>query len=538
MGGTLFLRGDDDNTATFSTISYATNDVVVNGSATINVDRTGVNTSETTKLLQIRNLTIGAETLSIAGADTYKFGVSGTMTMTASPTLNLTADMAINGTVTDNGAGLSLIKQGTSTLWFNTNTSTFTGPVIVEQGAVRFGNTTTASTTSTAGLASSMILDPGASIQLQALTNINTGTGQKIDVRSGNFAGGLGIVQLNATFDPTSLLTSTSSGELLLTAAFATPLTLDSIGAGTFQLATTAATTYSGSLGAVGASGTWVVGGNSQNLTFTLANPNVFSGSGLLQVGSLLLGGGTVTMNTSNNYTGGTVVARGTSLAWSPTGAADTPLGTGPLDLFGTATVSGANGVFTQNTVVIHPGATVAISDATTSANRWGSGNAMALNGATLSYTGATAGSSQTIGNFSFAAGSHMTFAGTGIGTINVGTGAGTLTRAGDATLVFSTNNVGLLGTASAGGGRLIISGGGPTTANGMAGGYFVDGTSNTFVTYGANGFADAAYNVTNLPAGLVAGTGLAQINTASVTLADNPSIYALGFTSGVGDHE
>jgi autotransporter-associated beta strand protein len=546
VGGTLLLRGDDDNTATFSTITYNTNNIVVNGNSTITVDRTGAQTSETTKLVQIQNLTMGAETLTVTAGNSYRFGVAGTMTMTASSTLSLSADMSISGSVVDNGAGLSLIKQGGSTLWFNTTSSSFTGPLIVEQGAIRFGNTTTASTTSTAGLASSMILDPGASVQLQAATNISAG--QKIDVRSGNFTTGtgtttgigLGYVQLNTVIDPTALaplITSSSTGALLINVATynpTNPLTISAIGAGNFQIAGATAMTYSPTSLGAGANGTWVVGGNGVNFTFLAANTNTLTGANRLQAGSLLLSGGSVVMNTSNNYTGGTVDARGTGLNWS-TGGTNTPLGTGQVDLFGTATASSA-ALFTQNTFVIHPGATVAMTDATFTANRWGSATPMALNGASLSYTAGVAGSNtQAVGNLTIAGGTRINFTGTAnAGVINVGpAGAGTFTRTAGASLVFTTNSAGSLGTAGASGAEVFITGGGPalaTIAGGgtMAAGYFVDGSANTFVNYGGTGFIDVPYTTAaaNLPAGLTGGNAVAQMTTTgNVTLADNPSI-------------
>ncbi len=221
---------------------------------------------------------------------------------------------------------------------------------------LRFGTAIAASTTAQAGIGN-LTINPGGQIQIEALTNINTTAGQKVDARSTPAAPAQ--VQLNAAFDPSSILTSASNGVLLLnTATFGTQLNLSTIGAGNFQLAAGLATTYSASQLLVGSNGTWVVGGNNANFTFTSTNTNVLSGSGLLQIGSLAFGGGTVTMNTSNSYTGGTVIARGTGLLWNPSTAGNTPLGTGAVDVFGTATATGANGVFSQNSFVIHPGAT------------------------------------------------------------------------------------------------------------------------------------------------------------------------------------
>jgi autotransporter-associated beta strand protein len=549
VGGTLFLRGDDDNTTTFSTITYNTNDVVVNGNSTINADRTGAQAAETAKLLQFRNLTIGAETLTVSAGNSYRLGVSGTTTLLASPTLNLTNDLVFNGPVTDNGGGLSVIKQGGGSLWFNNSASTFTGPLYVEAGILRFGNGGTTSTTATVGNASSIVLDPGAAIQLQATTNINTGIGQKIDARSGNFAGGFDTVQMNAAMNPASLITSTSSGLLVGAVAMSTALDMSTIGNGTFQLATTTQLQYTATTLGAGAPsanipgvGVYRLGGNGQNLFFN-ANA-LFLGNTRVQIGSLESPGGQVWIGNGNNtapvantYTGGTTVARGTTARVDTsavlTVAADN-FGSGTIDLFGALQVAGLASL-KLNTVNLHPGATVRLSDDSSahSNDRWDDNTPMALFGSNLdlgTFVGNT--SSETIGNLSFAAGSRVDFINAGAGLINVGAGSGTLTRVGNATLVFTTAGANQLGATAVGGsGRLIVNGTAPTVVNGMVGAYIVNQTDNSFVTYGANGFANAAATQTNLPAGLTAGTAIVNVN-ANTQLVDNPVIYAMSISA------
>ncbi|MEI9894809.1 MAG: hypothetical protein WDN28_13205 [Chthoniobacter sp.] len=305
VGGNLFLREDVDNTSTFATVTLNTNDIVVNGNATITVDRTGANTGESAKLVLVKSLTIGGETLTTAQGSSYRLGVAGKTTMTGSSTFSLGADMVFSGGITDNGAGLAVIKTGTATLWFNDTTSDFTGPLVINQGAVRFGNSSTASTSATIGQATRVIVNPGGSIQLQAAANV---ANAKIEVHSsGSFAGS---VVLNSAFDPKSLITSDSSGLLLLGATFSTALDMSLIGDGTFQLGTTGAFTYSAGTLGVGAVNpltgvnVYRLGGNAQNLTITAANANVLTGDNQVQIGSLLSAGGTVLFNNTNNYNG------------------------------------------------------------------------------------------------------------------------------------------------------------------------------------------------------------------------------------------
>jgi len=58
-----------------------------------------------------------------------------------------------------------------------------TGIVYVNAGTLRFGTGLAGNTSSTAGTGN-LVINPGAGIQLEAATNISTGAGQKIDLRS------------------------------------------------------------------------------------------------------------------------------------------------------------------------------------------------------------------------------------------------------------------------------------------------------------------------------------------------------------------
>ncbi|EDY20583.1 autotransporter-associated beta strand repeat protein [Chthoniobacter flavus Ellin428] len=549
VGGTLFLRADADNTTTFNTVAYDTNNIVVNGNSTITVDRTGAQTAETSKLVLVNNLTIGNETLTVGQGNSYRFGINGG-NLTNMATLNLGADMVINGNLTDNGAGIGLIKTGGNTLWFaNGNNSTFSGPLVINQGALRFGNSAVASATATVGAASKIIINPGASVQLEGVGNVNTGAGQQIEVRSaGSFAG---IVQLNSSFDPSAMITSNSTGLLLTPASFTTKLNLSTIGDGTFQFATTGAFSYTfASMGAGAANplnagvGVYRLGGNNQNLTITATNNNVLTGQNEVQVGSLLSGGGNFLFNNSNDYTGGTVISRGTA-ATITQGGANTPMGTGQVDVFGTLTAAGTTGSFlngagtaNNNVIVLHPGSYLqfdgnqAGNGGTTggNANRWDDNTPIALNGSSLlnqSQSGQV--QNETVGAISFANGSRISIINPGVPTGPHVLTTSSLTRVGKGTLVFTPGDT--FGTNGGNTDNFSVTGGLPANVNGMMPAWYVDSFHNSFVksasVSGLNLVQVVTPTQTSLGAGLVAGTDIVNLTAAS-TLVDNPVIYAL----------
>ena len=60
------------------------------------------------------------------------------------------------------------------------NGSTFSGPLVINQGVLRFGDTNTASATATVGATKNIIINPGASVQLEGVGNVNVAGGQRI----------------------------------------------------------------------------------------------------------------------------------------------------------------------------------------------------------------------------------------------------------------------------------------------------------------------------------------------------------------------
>ncbi|MDB6076167.1 MAG: Autotransporter-associated beta strand repeat protein, partial [Verrucomicrobiaceae bacterium] len=570
MGGNLSVQVDDTTTnSSGKTFNLNNNNVVVNGNATVTVNRnTGTGTGN---IVAFNGLTIGGQTLTLVGSNSDVPAFNSVL-LTNLATFS-TTNVSLLQNVTDGGAGLGIIRNGAAQLyfggaaptlvsgvWTNANgTPAFSGGVYVNPGAsLRFGTGLAGNSIAQAGIGN-LYINPGASIQLEASTNINTAAGQKIDARSTPAVPA--VVQLNTAFDPSGLITSTSSGLLAIPATMGTALNLSNIGDGTFHLA--GATTYSATTMVAGAGNVYRLGGNNQAFTITAANNNVLTGATRLQIGGLALtaGAAAFTFNNTNNYSGGTTISRGAVAQWSTSNLSagtNTPLGTGPLDVFGGAIAlttstggAGQNGVFNQgtNTVTIHPGATVTISNAAATvaggnpANRWAAGAVggapINLNGATFSYVGPgyAGNSSEIFTNFSFNGGARVLTTAATASSHDILTVSGNFTRSAGASLVFQPSAGNLLGApiATSLSQQFFVStvGQQPVLANGMAPGYIVDGTSNQFVTYGANGFVDAAYTAAaaNLPAGRSSGTDIAQV-TGSVTLADNPVLYALGFAT------
>jgi hypothetical protein len=173
--------------------------------------------------------------------------------------------------------------------------------------------------------------------------------------------------------------------------------------------------------------------------------------------------------------------------------------------------------------------------------NRFGDTTALTLNGAILRVIGPAGGSptltppSEVIGDLTVAGGSSL-----GLhrkdGNGSVGLQAATCTRYGAASLVIDTGNDSYLGVASGtpNNVRFVISSGAPTVTNGMVAPWMVSYNDQSFLSYGANGFATvpgSSYVVINSGAftpGLTTATDKAWIHTAHAVLQDDPVVYAL----------
>ncbi|MGC3968286.1 MAG: hypothetical protein QM775_13215 [Pirellulales bacterium] len=171
---------------------------------------------------------------------------------------------------------------------------------------------------------------------------------------------------------------------------------------------------------------------------------------------------GSVTFNQTNTYSAGTVVmptiGATNATATITTGGANTPLGTGQVDVFGLLTASGAAGSFlngagtaNSNAIVLHPGSTLTLTNTGVAAiNRWADTQDIGLNGATFSLVAGTASTTETVGSITFDRGARINLnANAQQITLNQ-SATKTLTRGTNGTLVFNNSAAGRLGLAPA----------------------------------------------------------------------------------------
>ncbi|EDY17462.1 autotransporter-associated beta strand repeat protein [Chthoniobacter flavus Ellin428] len=559
LGGQLNLRVDQTNNSTFETATFTTNTVTVTGNSTINVDRV-TSSGGTNKAVALSSLSIGGQTLTVSSADTYALRFNA-VNLSGTPTLNTSNDLVLSH-VSDSGAGLSIVKNGAGQLWFADNTSTFSGGVYVNAGTLRFGTPGAVSTTATAGTGSVQINAQGA-VQLESASNIGTG---KLLVDGVNPS--LGVVRVGADASLTATVLSNSgvfnsastNGDLRITTNYANALDLSNnattgIGDGTFflgvqQTGGTTSFSYTANTLGVGTGNVYRLGANDANTTTLILAPvtstsTVLTGANSLQVGALAFGfnngTGTVLLNTTNNYSGGTVISRGSTLQIA-SGGANTPLGSGQVDVFGTMTAQNTNGSFktattgNTNTFVFHPGGILRFENnvTATNADRWDDSTGIALNGSGVTIDSLNnSTSTETVGAISFSNGSRITLNSTGTGQVQLTTsgGSGNLTRNGTGTLVFVDTAAARLGAAAGNNSeRFLVTGGvaniNATTLNGMLPGYIVSANDNAFVNYGTNGIIATAFNNTNFGSGLT-NNSLVDV-TANTSLTGNVSAYAM----------
>lgn len=242
---------------------------------------------------------------------------------------------------------------------------------------------------------------------------------------------------------------------------------------------------------------------------------------------------GTVTLNASNSYTGGTVVNAG--ILSIGVGRANTPLGTGGVHVYGTLRATGAQGSFADaagtgnnNLITTHPGSELRLDNATSpNTNRWGDTTTLALDGALFNFLGVNAPqrSFERVGGVTFAGGSRFTLAGS---TNTLGASAlistPTLARVGAGTLQL-TRAVGAgevrhnFGESN----QFLVDAAVPVV-NGMVAPYIVNATDNQFLTYGATGFSNAVATSVNLNTALATDI----VNAGATTLASDRTVHAL----------
>lgn len=528
LGGSLQIQADADNTTTTRERINFSNDIHVLGNTQIDVNRNGIiSPAGTANNVRFASLSIGSQTLTVTGGNSYALEIGGTTTLLGNPTFNVSsADLILHDVVSDGGGDHFIVKNGGATLWFDSANS-FTGGIFVNAGALRFGDIVAGNNTANAGTGL-ITINPGANIQLQAATNLMPG--QQVAVYS--IPNSLASFITFAVLDPTRVITSDSTGVLRLPTNYNIPLDLSAIGDGTFQLGTTGNNTYTAATLGVGAGNVYRLAGGGQGINFNSFD-NVITGTASVQVGSLN-STGTLVLSRANDYSGGTTVVRGSTLQWNPGTTTQMDLGTGQVDVFGQTIAYGTGGNYKLNSFVFHPGATIRIDNnagGSVNVDRWDDSMAVPLNGATLSFNGlSNAVSTEIYGGLTFAAGSRIALSSQGTGQIQLSMPS--FERQGSGTMVFTTGAANRLGAAAGNNSeRVVVTGTAPTPSAGMLPGYYINGTDNTFVTYDAvTGFKNAAFTQTygaTFGTGLTAGTDIVNVTTTS-TLSDDPVIHAL----------
>ncbi|TCO92740.1 autotransporter-associated beta strand protein [Chthoniobacter flavus] len=462
FGGTLDLR--DDGGGINGTIILGNQqtdgvDVVVAGPATINVDR--FSSPNTGNVWQINDLTLSENTLSISGANNYGLRVAGTTTIAGDyAAINSLSDQA-NGNIQFDGqivgAG-ALNKYGTAiqrVATINGSNNTYSGGTNIVSGSLQI--TATSGTPLGTGRVN---VFPGAMLRIAGLDptwqpgSFSSVPGQA-QLHVLGYYNSLGVVALDNSFDPSSLLTAAnfsnaygSLGVALSNPFFTQTLDMSTIGDGraflTSGINTEVAYVASNLIPGVGngvAPRTYRLAGGVSNLAFIGVDNvlNDLAGVGTsVQVGSLNsvfgsggaigMTGNSVILRNSNSYTGGTWIGKGSGLSLGVGGspAGSTPLGSAdgtvtgaPTDviIYGTlqlenrleASYFNAATGKNANNYILMPGGNINITDfagqeaggngrwADTDAN----GGGLNLNGGSFRYNGAAnLDSSERVGTF------------------------------------------------------------------------------------------------------------------------------------------
>lgn len=509
--GNFTITGVSGNTVTYT--DTASGSAVGNAAVVLNA---GSN-----KMLTFNNMTIGSQILTTSGGNGYGLAVAGTTTLLGNAFLNVGTETVLGGgagaagtanSITTDGGQVLINKIGTGTLWVHSTNNSLTGPVYINGGLLAFGNRAVGNNTATLGIGD-IFVNPGAEIQVRALTNINTASGQELVLTGTPYSPS--IIRATAAFTQanfSSLIRNTTaqmtSNDMMVIGFEGTPAAENfdqsALGNGrVFFASVSADRTITGS----GTNGSLtpgladlpnnVIGNGSTNRVYRFGGRNSaalvlnLNGTGNLNdvggptdvmIGSLAnlgpsanWGLGQVVMLDQNTYTGQTTVSRGSTLRFQSISTATAgPLGglTGgfsaaPIHVYGTLQVE-SNGTFRDvggtgnaySNINLHPGSSLVLLDnnATTNANRWNDTTGINLDGArfTLDAANNVDLSAETVGAITFDRGAR-------IQTVNQGTSeilltAASITRAaagpgagtGRGTMVFTPGTSGNLGLPSA----------------------------------------------------------------------------------------
>lgn len=118
------------------------NDVVLQGAATINVDRSAINGANSSNVIVLDKLTMNGGILGITGANSYALRFTGATTLVGdtnvfSPT---TAVITLSGPITDGANSRAVIKEGTGRLVVENGANTYDGVTVVKDGFLQIAS--------------------------------------------------------------------------------------------------------------------------------------------------------------------------------------------------------------------------------------------------------------------------------------------------------------------------------------------------------------------------------------------------------------
>ncbi|MBL9080920.1 MAG: autotransporter-associated beta strand repeat-containing protein [Planctomycetales bacterium] len=562
-GSTLIVRHEGDGSAASEFIDAGFG-IVVNATTMAGALRTanGLTTLTLGAIGTSANKTLAFDSLMIGGVQgTPSFLVTvataannysaqfGATTFTRDAMLTYNVNVTHLGAITGDG---TLYRAGTGNVYMGSDNA-YAGGTILAGGNVLFGSYvgTTYVPAALMGavgkLGSGKIaVLPGAGLQITTAANLNAG--QTADVRSnltslgvlrvaGNLTpqqAGLRSIVNGLVFNVATGSSQLQAGGLLAinTGGYSHALDLAKIGDGSWFLGSTQDGAgqdgvYTAATLGVGLGNTYRLGGGAAYVGSPVATAalhltatNVLTGTAALQVGAPYLfniqnAQGNIVLRESQNYTGATTIHRNSSLELRGTAGA-----TSGYDVFGSLALGGAGGTVNgfAGAINLYPGSTLRFDNTVaTSSSRWMLSNdvtpvplGITLNSATLSLVGNAAGaSSQDVGLVTLGGGAGITLL-RGAANVNTTLNLAGIARSLGQTLAV-TSTTARLGVDE----RLFNS----TASAGFAGGWMVNATDNTFLTYAeATGYGNAPFTLTQAAATLASSIGNVTSDVISVT--------------------
>ncbi len=557
--GTLNLRRDTAGVFGVAGTPYPT---TVNGNSTISVDRVGANA---TLQLGLGKLTLNNDaTLTVSNGNTFGLDFAGAQIngngfINANLGNGSNVEQSLRFLSGSNVSGGSLIKTGGGHLHLVNANNTFDGGLFVNQGYVRLRAAGTAGT-------GTVTLNPGATIDFNANNNLNAG--QKLVLHSNSSYLAMVSVNVNGVTHPVGADVEFSANETGIVGlsngatVYNNPIDLGALYGGHWSLGGIPQGVYdprytAATLGA-GADNLYRLGGGGTSMYISISDvngtprSNVLTGNNSVRLGfdsgNILGTNGTnyqYVIGGTQDFTGDTVIHRG-MIARAGTapnaGTGKSAFSSGAVDVFGLLSLaSGAtlqNGGTATNVLTLHPGSYLHLDNNAGASvtmgtlnvtNRIADGQAISLNGAAIELVGnSNNATTETLGDVTYGAGGRLR-------VIKNGTGSATLTLASltagtakGSQLLLQSSATGTFGGTD----KILVTAAGPAVTNGMVDPKIVNITDNTFLTYGANGFAnisgyDKTLNAT-YTAGSLLKTDKVDVVAAALTLTDNPTVYAL----------